>query len=165
MGTNTVLGSRTGCYWCTQLSNLVCLGPAGAFCFCLLVCLFLFGLSHLLRGGTTSLRIHVASGSGYFVFPSLVFRCHSSRSVIAGYFYFHFLSCLVARFFQGCSRLSVRTRCGFLKSKTLRSVSVPNRVQYAHRHGPCPVRVTCVSVVCYRYALCGLKIYHHMTTS
>ena len=38
-----------------------------------------------------------------------------------------------------------------------------NLVQYARRHGPCPVCVTCVSAVCRRYALCGLKIssYEH----
>ena len=34
-------------------------------------------------------------------------------------------------------------------------------VQYARRHGPCPVRVTCVRAVCYRYALCGLKVSYH----
>ena len=33
-----------------------------------------------------------------------------------------------------------------------------NLVQYARRHGPCPVRITCVSAVCCRYASCGLKI-------
>ena len=41
----------------------------------------------------------------------------------------------------------------------------PNLVHYARRHGPCPVRVSCVRAVCYRNALCGLKISHHTTIS
>ena len=70
-----------------------------------------------------------------------------------------------------CSSGSVAASCTHLvillhnrDAATLR-YGPASLVQYASRHGPCPVRVTCVSVVCYRCALCGLKIHLHMTTS
>ena len=59
----------------------------GEFCSGLFVCfvfVFLLCLSLVLRRGTTSLRIHLASGWGYFVFPSLVFPYLAVRNTFRG---------------------------------------------------------------------------------
>ena len=74
---------------------LVALSVFALFWFCLLF-RFCFSecLSHLLRGGTTSLRIHLASGSGYFFFPSLpslVFACYSYYFSGYSFCFFFFL--------------------------------------------------------------------------
>ena len=45
-------------------------------------------LSHLPRGSTTSLRIHLSSGSGYLVFTTLVFPSNSQKNVVPLLFLF-----------------------------------------------------------------------------
>ena len=39
-----------------------------------------------------------------------------------------------------------------------------NLVQYSRRHGCCPVRITCVRAVCYRFELCWLENSHQYFT-
>ena len=101
--------------WFYSYKCLVCLGGwrvaslVCSWCFLFLFVLFvLYCLSHLLRRGTTWLRIHLASGSRYFVsFLSLVFPCNSyyfsgylfSFLFIYFFFSFSFFSFVVFRFF------------------------------------------------------------------
>ena len=92
-------------FWCMKDALLVLVGSEpvfGSWWYTRYIippvfCLFLFCLSHLLRGGKTELRIHLASGSGYFRLP--FFGLPLPHILFSGYFFFFFLLFLFFLFF------------------------------------------------------------------